>query len=244
MISLLHGTARPGRWQEIANQWLQNCDNPLNVEYVVVYEPSKFPYGMRPGFGATGFPNEQALANYGRPCVVDAYNLAADVARGDLMFYVADDFWSMPHWDTDILSHTTKHPEKDALVYWVNTGEGADKINHPLWTRAYQERQGYYLWPEYQDLFSDTEFHDVAERDGCIVDLRSDLFFTHAQAGTASAKYAHDEVNHRMLSHWTPQEALYKRRKATGFPQFMTDMKPLGEQPNHVYIPKSRRIYG
>ena len=241
MISLLHGTARPGRWQGICEQWFQNCDNPRDVEYVMVYEPAMFTMEQRQQAMKIPWPRYDVTGNACRACVVDAYNLAADRARGDLLFYIADDFWSMPHWDTDILSHTTKHPDEDSIVYWVNTGEGADKINHPLWTRGYQASFGYFLWPEYEDLFSDTELHDVAERDGAIVDLRNDLFFTHAQAGTAKAKYPHDAVNERMLSHWTPQEALYKRRKEAGFPTDMHHLKPLGECPNNVYIPQKRR---
>lgn len=144
MISLLHGTARPGRWQEICSQWFQNCDNPKNVEYVLVYERKNFSgvelYPNRLGWSIT-----QTLLNEGRACVVDAYNLAADLARGNLLFYLADDFWSMPHWDTDILSFCTNNPRHIQHVYWVNTGEGADKINHPLWTRAYQESKGFFL---------------------------------------------------------------------------------------------------
>ena len=241
MISLLHATARPGRWKEIYSQWHSNCDNPKDVEYVLIWEPRYFTDTNTFRFLDIKFRHTIIQPNLGRPCVVDAYNQAADQARGDLLFYIADDFWSMPHWDTDILSHTTKRPAEDAIVYWVNTGDGADKINHPLFTRGYFESFGFYLWPEYEDLFSDTEFHDVAERAGAIVDLRSDLFFTHAQAGTDKAKYPHDDVNLRMLSHWAPQEALYNRRKAAGFPMSMVNMNPLGACPNDVYVPQQRR---
>ena len=241
MISLLHGTARPGRWQEICSQWLYNCDQPSEVEYILVYEPGNFPSGMRPSPGSTGFSNATVIANNCRPCVVDAYNIAADAAKGDLLFYIADDFYSQPHWDSNIYAKFPRSRQHDFAVLWVNTGEGADRINHPLWTRAYYNSKGYYLWPEYQDLFSDTEFDEIARRDGVVVDMRQDLFFNHQQAGTAMAKYPHDEVNLRMLSHWSPQENLYNRRLASGFPTNMKNLKPLGEQPFNVFIPKMRR---
>ena len=241
MISLLHGTARPERWKEICDQWFQNADNPTEVEYVLVYEPEKFTIAQRQETMLIPFPLCSVLGNTGRPCLVDAINIAADRAHGELLFYIADDLWSMPHWDTDIRSYTTRRPRGVRNVYWVNTGDGADKINHPLWTRAYQDSKGFYLWPEYQDLFSDTEFHDVAMLDGVIFDRRNSLFFTHVHASTVNAKYLHDEVNMTMLSRWTAQEKLCNLRKVVGFPTDMTNLKPLGENPSKVYIP--RRLY-
>ena len=232
MISLLHGTTRPERWHEICQAWYDTCDYPKNVEYVLVYD--KFPYDFNIDMP---FENKTILANYGRACVVDAYNKAADSSMGEFLFYIADDFWPRPHWDTILDGLLTKSPMSNEAVYWVGTGEGANAINHPLFTRAYFNRYGYYLWPEYLDLFSDTEFDSVARRDGVIVDIRDRIHFDHRQAGLATAKYAHDEVNLTMLSRWHIQEELYLRRKAANFPVYAKNgLKPLGA--GTPYIPK------
>ena len=246
MISILHTTARSDRWQTIAKAWFDACDHPLDVEYVLTYEPSK----VTTDFGSLGLDdlghlpfNHCVVPCHSRPCAVDGYNYAADLANGDILLEGQDDLFPCEHWDTLIkesIPDTTK--EVSLRVREYLDGVVAKIIPHPIITRPYFERYGYLFWPEYEAMFSDNEFTDVCERDGVLVDASSALTFYHRQAGNPDGP-KHDEVNLKQLRYWTESENLYKERKSLGFPRDMTSLSPLGIDPGKVYIPRSLRSH-
>lgn len=92
-------------------------------------------------------------------------------------------------------------------------------IRHPIVTRARYERYGYIFHPDYDGVFSDVEFEEVARRDGVIVEARH-IMFMHKHK-CLMPHLAIDEQYVRMNSNHAYRYGnnVFKRRKAAGFPK-------------------------
>lgn len=213
-ISLVHSTARPDKWYDTCKKWFDCCDNPNDVEYCLCYEPSKGNY-----FRAAPWKNLNVAPNEGRACLVDGWNTAASLSTGTLLVGIADDlFPTGPHWDTKLLDVVPETVQQEEAFIWPSTSSESDAYIgiHPILTRRYYERFGYWFYPEYWAVFCDNENWDIAQRDGVVYDIRRTLTFDHRH--TTNNKRTGDDVDTNTLSRWAKDEALYKERKAAGFP--------------------------
>ncbi len=209
-FSLLHPTARPYKWQPVYAAWLDAAHHPERVEYVHV--PEWDPVEVMKGFGR--FIAER---NWGRPCLVDAFNRAAAISTGRVLGVVADDFFPCPGWD-DFLMHALDGKLSREVAVWASTG-GANDANfivHPILTRAYYQRYRFLFWHEYEAWYADNEFSDVALRDGVILDCRKTLKFEHRHPDLTGDG---DAINKRQTARGQAIfKSLYERRKGQGFP--------------------------
>jgi hypothetical protein len=213
MISLLHPTARPHRWEAVHRAWLRACAQPERVEYVLVPEWD-LDNGVSSRFGRLVIKRNQ-----GRPCLVDAFNQAAALSTGRVLVVIADDFFPFPLWDVGLL-HTLEGKLDEQVAVWASTGGANDArfIVHPILTRAYYERYGFLFWYEYEAWFADNEFSDVAHRDGVVLDARKVLRFDHCHPSRGLV--AADAINQRQDSRGASIfRSVYERRKRDGFPR-------------------------
>lgn len=218
MISLLHTTVRPNAWKTAADNWFQNCDHSGNVEYVLVPEKKQFP-----SLSNLGVPFEHQVVEYNgnNQTPVGGYNFAAQISHGEVLVLVADDFYSAPHWDTNLLNLLNGKLDQEVAV-WANTNMPSFDpyfISFPIITRPYYKRYGYLFCPEYTSCYADVEFYEVTELDKIeIIDARNVLMFQHLRGGIGGA-FRDDED---YMKHGGPGDRsgdLYSKRKAAGFPR-------------------------
>ena len=212
-FSLLHPSARPKQWFAPCTTWYLDADNPDDVEYVFVPEPKDFkdvPITIP-------FKHKQIVWNTGRACLVDGFNNAAKAATGKVLIGCADDFFPFPHWDTK-LKQVLEGKMDDEVVVWPSTGcpNDANFIVHPICTRKYYEKRGYWFWHEYWGWWADNEFNDVAVLDGVVLDARKELPFEHRHYSIG--KTAKDGLNDFNEKESALSRVLYNARKAAGFP--------------------------
>ena len=209
MISLLHPTVRPDKWQVACEDWFKNCDQPHDIEYILVPERAKFSELFLPRIQ---FDNFVMTMNEGPATLVGAFNFAATLSHGDVIMAIADDYFSAPHWDTDIL-HLLEGKMHTEAVIWANSNVpclDVYTIVHPILTREYYKRLGYIFNSIYDSCYSDVEFNDVAQAAGVVIDAREKLRFNHT--------HGNDEIYMEHMSHADVSRAIYLTRKQDGFP--------------------------
>lgn len=174
LFSLIHPSARPGKWQSILNAWL-DANEAGNFEYILVCD-KRWGFEQLPVNRMEGF---RAVWNTGRRCYVDAVNIGAQYATGDVLIVAADDQFPCDHWDlkiAEILADSGKE------VVEVSTGTPKEHergiLVLPILTRERYDRLGYLLYPEYESMFADNDFCEMARRDDQVADARN-LFFPH-----------------------------------------------------------------
>lgn len=219
LFSLLHPTVRPHAWKMAAENWFKNADHPENVEYVIVPERSAFtakadhePFSELPPFGRITIEYNQFAAS-----TVGGSNYAAKIATGKVLVTLADDFYSSPHWDTDILKLLDGKLDQEVVI-WPDTGiSGFDDhfISLPILTRAYYNRVGYLFWPEYSSYYADADFTEEAVANGVEIIKARDTLKLHHVRGGLDQSFPFD-TDHHYLKHGGPAGVadgnLYGRR--------------------------------
>lgn len=209
-ISLLHPTIRPEAWQAASRAWIETCESPANVQYVLVPEPG-VGFGR---FAPAEFPlvgdGFISLNKRGRG-LPQAFNHAASVSDGRILVTIADDLWPCAGWDRILLEAVGT---TEIAAVWAEVGIphlDSQIIVHPILTRGYYEQRGGQIFHEgYTAWYADNEFSDIAMRDGVIIDARERLKFKHAHFA--------DEVDSFHNQRGEQDRVLYEARKAAGFP--------------------------
>jgi hypothetical protein len=192
-----------------AQQWLANCDNPDQVEHIVVtHEPF---FHMPPVFPRTRFLVNRIKGS------VPSWNYGATFADGAFFIGMADDLLSCPHWDSRLMEFP---PDLDsAYVIEVDHADCSNLLTHIFCSRDYYKRFRYMHHPDYVHLMADVEFTDVARASGLLVNKRH-LTFPHLnpEKGTIAWEPRYHRVRNE-ASEYEQAKALYARRKAAGFPK-------------------------
>lgn len=209
LISLLHPTVRPDIWHECCQNWYSNCDNPNNVEYVLVPEQSKFPMRFKPNIP---FSQKVVEWNTHQATLVGGNNCAAEVSHGTVLVGIADRYFSAPHWDTLLLGVLGDRVNSETVVWAHQNTRDPELMVHAILTRPYYMKLGHIYSPEYTDWYADNEFHEVAARDGVILDARDQLRFN--KVNTFG-----DEFEKQYELSGEKSRDTYLRRKSAGFPK-------------------------
>ena len=220
-FSLCHATARlPDGWRAAHAAWRDNCDNWDDVEYILCIDQIDMEKLIVTPFSQ--HPSDISVAiNKGRQCAVDAWNCSAKWSTGKFIIQVADDFFPCEHWDTELLKVI---PDIEGeYVIETKTGTSADDewrrlLPHSMLTRKYYERIGSRLFdPEYEGMYADDEFSEVARRDGVVIDARH-LLFPHKHWIGTSVPF--DEIYARQNSpeRYAHGLEILGRRRKEGFP--------------------------
>ena len=109
-FSIIHPSARPDKWRAVYDDWIGKCVNPADVEYILCVDErwgfTKEWAGPIPPSGFTG----KIVWNTGLRCYVDAVNLAAKQATGDILIVIADDQYACDGWDEKLSGATSQYP--------------------------------------------------------------------------------------------------------------------------------------
>lgn len=240
-FSILHTSARPDKWREIYDAWMSNCDNPKDIEYVLVTDPR---WGFQPidkrdfelkktghlTFKHATEPLIIQVQNDGRRCYVEGVNLAAKHSTGDILIVIADDQYPCEHWDTRIacVMPNLKVDGRDFIptLLHVTTGtpdEFARQITPmPIMNRSLYEKWGYVFYPEYESMYADNDLCDHAKAEGVLAEARH-LFFPHKHAmfnengWVKNPKLDEAYKAQNRLEAYTLGKEIYNRRKASRF---------------------------
>lgn len=199
MISIIHPTRqRPEKSFATIKKWVQRCgldcevlvsvdaDDPLLHLYQSYYKDTP----------------HKLLINQNRSAV-DAVNIAASEAIGDIMVVVSDDFDCNAEWGKDILRAV-----KDKKYWVLKANDGVQKwiITLPILDREYYNRFGYIYHPEFIHMFVDTWFTHQAEALGKVIRIDT-LWFPHLHYSIVRGKV--DDVSRKADKSWNQGKSLY-----------------------------------
>jgi SAM-dependent methyltransferase len=173
MFSIIHPCARPAAWHKIYAAWL-NAAQSRDFEYILVCDKRWGFEVLPPALNGDRF---RAIWNTGRRCYVDAVNLGAQYASGDVLIVVADDQFPASDWDFH-LAETLADSGKEVVEVSTGTPQEHERgiLVMPILTRARFERLGYVLFPQYESMFADNDFCEAARKDDQVADARHLLF--------------------------------------------------------------------
>lgn len=209
-FSLAYTTVRANAVQNVFNLW--NSRSRLKLHEWVV--------GVDEGDKATHHAAVQAGAhciavNTGPKNCVAGWNAAAAKTKGRIIIAVADDFVPPQNWDEELLKVI---PDLDGdYVVHINDGFIQHLFTLAILTRTRYEKFGYLFYPGYESMFCDTEFGDVAIRDGVNVEAMH-LLFEHLHPACGKRERDAADLNHENQTRWDRGQLLYNYRKARNFP--------------------------
>jgi hypothetical protein len=148
-----------------------------------------------------------------------AVHAGLDDARWDLYFPWCDDLTPMvPAIDNAIRREFRQAVPKglDGVVYGPDGSESSAAVaTHPAIGRAYFDRFGYIVHPDYQGLCGDLELTDVSRALGKL--HRTETQFVRHEHFTAGAEF--DATYRRWWALEEVDRQTYAERKAAGFPR-------------------------
>jgi hypothetical protein len=204
-FSLIHATDRiPDGWCWAARQWRGRCDDPDQVEHIIVTQ--------RPFVGTRIFDNTLFVSNPAAGSV-PLWNAGAKFSNGNVLIGLADDLFPCEHWDSELLKVIPQLDEPYVLE--VEHADNSNILSHIFETRAYYEAFGYMHHPDYVHLMADVEFGDVARTTGRLINARH-LVFPHKKADQMGWAPEYERVR---TNDFAIAQALYARRSMHGFPK-------------------------
>jgi glycosyltransferase involved in cell wall biosynthesis len=223
-FSLAYTSARHTIVPKIVKLWNERSKFK-DIEWVISVDESN-----KEGFDALQalkelptLPNAECQAvkivvNKGRKNCVDGWNAAAAETTGKVIIAVADDFVPPVDWDEKLMALFPSDWMDGEYVVHVNDGFVGHIFTLAILTRKRYDRFGYLWYPQYESMFVDTEFGDVAHRDGVVIDAMH-LLFEHMHPACSKRQRDTVDLEHENKERWDRGEMLYKFRKARGFPQ-------------------------
>lgn len=226
-FSILHTSARPDKWREIYDEWLNKADHPDLVQYILVGDTRWGFDKYNPGL-ALRDQDTYLLLDPNRRCYVEGVNLAARYTRGRTFVVNADDQHPCDHWDTELLKAITALGEGEAnvapgtfeYVLRVPTGTPEEITRNitvmPVISKTRYHRLGYVFHPGYESMYADNDLTEHAQLDGCFHEVNSPEFhhahpfFTGAEMDEQYRQQNRDEAYLLGFN-------LLNLRRATGF---------------------------
>lgn len=151
-ISLLYTTARVHLIDEVIERWLTQTTSTIDM-VIVTDEPCA---------RTTASSAVRFITNTGRRDCVTGWNLAAQMARGDIFVQVSDDLYPPPHWDHTIQEHihalTEATGRQDVVLNLLDERQSHSAVFHPVMTRAAYETLKFLYPPDFESMYCDNWF--------------------------------------------------------------------------------------
>lgn len=222
-FSLLHPSRnRPEKSFETIQSWLFRAGAGSTVELVVSIDDDdrdKARYKLLySGLKIISNPNRSAI---------DAVNRAAEVATGEVLIVVSDDFECPKNW-----AITLDKILRGRLDYLLKVSDGTQGyiVTLPIMDRHYYNRFGFIYNPAFTHMFCDTCLTHTADVLGKLY-IRNDILFRHNHYSVM--RTSKDEVSIRADRTWNEGKRIYLDmvRKNLGLPEEIDifQLKPEGE---------------
>jgi len=220
-FSLAYTTCRPHLIKHVTDLW-NSRGLRQSHEFIIAVDnvPELVAAAMT---AAQGVPNAKVVIQDSQPYdCVKGWNLAAANATGKVIIAVADDFVPPMNWDQGLLDLEPKGWQDGEWVVHTEDGYVHDIFVLGIITRKRYEKFGYFFYPGYESMFSDTELTVTAQRDGVVIEARH-LLFEHMHPDAGKRQRDSADVRHASSDRWNRGEMLFKWRQARGF---KVDMGP------------------
>lgn len=210
MITLLHPSrGRPNKAYQTANEWLDSAG--CHCQYLLSIDSSD-PEAAEYDILFADYP----VFIKDNKSVVEATNVVAKVATGDILVYLSDDFKCPDNWGLAVQKEFGGVSEPLLLkVDDCLQGFNVPVLTIPIMNRKLYERLGYFWHPEYKSMFVDEHLYWVARKLGALK-MCPHLKFPHEHP--ANGKAPDDETYRRSAANWEQGKAVFAKHKAMGFP--------------------------
>jgi hypothetical protein len=218
-FSICYATRRSWCIKTVVGDWLEKASNRRAVEFIMGVDANDNESIESAKGVCRHIGNTHLFVQPSEPFnCVKAWNATAKMSKGKVLIMVSDDFVPPKDWDSRLVGLQPNWINEPWVVR-VNdcNNSTTDKpFTLPILTRSRYEKLGYVFWPEYESIFSDTEFGDHAQLDGVVIDART-LLFEHLHHTCLKRNPDIVDKVHSSTERWDRGEAIYKRRKAGGF---------------------------
>lgn len=230
VFSLAYTSVRANCIGPVIDLWRKTASGKHSIEVVIAVD------GNNPEcqLAATAIADAKVMVQPTEPFnSTRGWNLAAANTTGKVIICIADDFKPCQDWDCKLFELRTGWADEDWTAH-CEDGYVHNLMVLAILTRTRYERFGYVFYPGYPSLFSDTEFTEVAYKEGRVLNAKHILMeHLHPDCG----KRTRDESDniHASSERWKLGEMLFNYRKHQGFP---IDDGPRANQGNPGPGPK------
>ena len=228
-FSLAYTSVRPLIIPRVAQIWRDRARDK-EFELVISVDEGSAECLLSANMVQAAFPATKVAVNTGPRTSTAGWNAAAAATTGKIIICVADDFMPPHDWDRLLLELEPKGWKDGEHVVHVDDGYVQNIFVLSILTRKRYQRFGYVFYPKYLSLFSDTEFGEVALRDGVVIEAMH-LLFEHMHPDCRKRERDASDGVHASPERWTAGEQLFNFRRSQGF--------PLDDGPNAVAPVKS-----
>lgn len=208
-ISLLHPSrGRPAKSFMNTSEWLSKAGK-VEVEVICAVDLSD------PKLPAYTDAYRSMCWQFASNNVVEATNMAAKKATGDILVYLSDDFKCPENWGELILKEFEN--ENRPLVLRVDDllqRFDTPIITIPIMNRELYNKLGYFWHPSYKSMFVDEDIYWTAMSIGAVKNCPH-LKFQHEHY--SNGKAVRDETYVRSESNWNQGKEVFRRRKIEKF---------------------------
>ncbi len=162
------------------------------------------------------FKNYSTIIISNNTCVVDATNVAAKKATGDILIYLSDDFKCPMHWDQLLINRF-----KDVNIPMLIKVDDCLQKFHiavltiPIMNIQLYKKLGYFWHPEYKSMFVDEHLYWITHNNNWL-SFAPELKFPHEHPCIGLAE--NDETYKRSANNWEQGKALFAKHKSLNFP--------------------------
>jgi len=248
-FSLAYTSVRSGDIQQVVKLWRDRAANPADIEVVIAVDEGNAECLA----AAQSVPNAKVVVQTEQPFnCVRGWNLAAAHTTGHVIIAIADDFLPPLSWDQLLLDLPQTGWTENSHVVHVEDGYVHTLCVLAILTRKRYEQFGYIFYPQYESMFCDTEFTEVAYRDNVVIPAKH-LLFEHIHCDCGKRQRDSHDNEHSSKDRWNRGEMLFNYRKDRNFPvddgplagkvpessEYITPDAPTaveGEDKSNVYV--------
>jgi len=231
VFSLCYTSRRVHEMEKVAKLWLERATRPDAIEIVLSVD-SDYEEGLKTAHELLDkkLVHKIVVAPIPGNCV-KGWNAAAEHSSGRVLIAIADDFIPPQQWDGRLVNLTPNGSWifEDRVVH-VQDGYNSNLCTLGIITRVRYEKFGFFFYPSYESMFSDTELTYRALQDGVLLEAPH-LIFEHIHPDAGKRAKDSVDLNHSSSSRWARGEMLFNLRQKRGFP---TDMGPKAKDFKHT----------
>lgn len=222
-FTLLHpsrGRARQAR--QTFDLWLKKSSGKFPIEYILSVDeddPQAEMYALcQPSSGIPIHFESSVMVANDNTCVVEATNKAAELATGNILIYLSDDFQCPDEWDCLIMNEVHRqHLENEWLLKVDDCLQRfeVDVLTIPIMSIDLYKKLGYFWHPEYKSMFVDQDLFHTCKNNNWLF-YAPHIKFPHLHYSNSKAPM--DDTYKKSSLHWDSGKKLYHQRKAIQFP--------------------------
>lgn len=213
IFSLAYTSVRAQAIPSIVDLWRQTSTGKYPIEIVISVDGNS-PECLK---AAQSVPGAVVVIQNEAPFnSVRGWNAAAAKTTGKVIIAVADDFKPCPGWDEKLFTLKSGWVDEDWVAH-TEDGYVHNLCVLSILTRKRYDRYGYLFYPQYESMFCDTEFTEVAYREGRVLDAKH-IYMEHMHPDCNKRPRDDFDSNHASTARWQRGEMLFNYRNHKGFP--------------------------